>query len=123
MLKLLFAAPLLLADFTVCVPIHNEPLKPIATHDYAAMPQYPRTMYFDGMPPERFRAPKVSTISTGTVDKCGSPPPGVKTYFEACVRGSMMHLPNPCDYPEEKFATLFCHEQGHQEGWPADHGA
>ena len=120
MLKLLAAAAITLGDFSVCVPVPTPPLP--APH-YAAMPQYPRTMYFDGMPPERFRTPRIATVSNGSVAKCGSPPPEKHTYFEACVRGNMVHMPNPCDYPQEKFATLLCHEYGHLEGWPADHGA
>lgn len=30
-------------------------------------------------------------------------------------------LPNPCDWPAETYAQLFCHEKGHALGWPANH--
>lgn len=32
-------------------------------------------------------------------------------------------LPNPCDYPNEFYATIECHEKGHTLGWPGTHGA
>lgn len=129
--KLLLAALSLLvlspADYTICVPINNGPITPETPKapfqrqpDFAAMSAYPRTEFFDGMPPERLRGPAVMTVETGAVDKCGKAAPGYQ--FEACVRDDTVYLPNPCDYPREKFATLMCHEQAHRNGWGKEHG-
>jgi hypothetical protein len=133
MLKLLSAAmlalaPIVPADFTMCIPIPNGPITPhkpevpfVRKPDEAAY--YPKTLIFDGMPPERMRGPAVVTVSTGTVAECGTPPSG--GIFEACVRGdNIIHTDNPCDHPDQSYARLLCHEIAHAaHGWPAEHGA
>jgi hypothetical protein len=123
MLKLLFAAlmPLALtpADWTVCAPVKAPDLRPIATHNYAASPQYPRTLYFDGMPPESMRGPATLTVTFGSLAVCGDNP-----QIEACTTpDKVVHMPNPCDFPGQSYARILCHEKAHSRfGWPADHG-
>jgi hypothetical protein len=87
----------------------------------AADTSYPRTMVYDGMPPARFRAPASLIVKTGAVAECGDAGPGL--VFEACARDKTVFMPNPCDFPSEKFAVLLCHESAHLQGWPAEHGA
>jgi hypothetical protein len=99
------------------------PLKALALACAAfplASATYPITDTFDGMPPPRLRAPMQMTVRTGAVAECGDA--GPSRVFEACVRGTTVFVPNPCDYPTEKFAILLCHEQAHLQGWPAEHG-
>lgn len=87
----------------------------------SASADYPKTMFYDGMPPPSMRGAATFTISTGTVAECGEA--GSGHVFEACERGGVVHMPNPCDFQNEKFAVLLCHEQAHIAwGWPADHG-
>jgi hypothetical protein len=82
---------------------------------------YPKTDVYDGMPPPQMRGPATMTVATGTLDDCGEPGPGL--VFEACVRSGIVHMPNPCDFSDEEFARLLCHEQAHAaHHWPADHG-
>jgi hypothetical protein len=127
---LIFAALLAFspADYAVCTRHDNGPIvkqtpEPqfVRKPDLAALTAYPKTMVFDGMPPTRFRAPRKMKVETGSVAKCGTPAKGF--VFEGCTDGVVVHVPNPCDFPNESFAVLLCHEQGHLQGWPADHGA
>jgi hypothetical protein len=30
-------------------------------------------------------------------------------------------VPNPCNYKDDPYAVLLCHELGHWNGWPSDH--
>ena len=39
----------------------------------------------------------------------------------ACGNSNMLILPNPCDYTNEPYAALTCHELGHANGWPPGH--
>jgi len=38
-----------------------------------------------------------------------------------CADKGSMHVPNPCGI-DEHYAQIVCHELGHANGWPADHG-
>lgn len=81
----------------------------------------------DVIPPPRFRydsTTKLVTINTQAVmdQDCGVPEKGRRL---ACTRGTRRHpvvfMPNPCDFPDERYAHLLCHELGHVQGWGADH--
>jgi len=38
--------------------------------------------------------------------------------IEACTRGTLIVMPNPCRWPgRESYAELMCHELGHVSGW------
>jgi hypothetical protein len=133
MLRSLLAAALVLipgpvtADWTQCSIINNAPIAPTFPKppfsrqpDFAAL--YPKTFVYDGMPPLRMRGPAVVIVSTGSVAECGKPPKGFT--FEACTDGIIIHTSNPCDFPEQEYARLLCHEIAHASwGWPADHGS
>lgn len=86
--------------------------------------QYPKTEVFDGMPPPRLRHPRQvpRVVTVGAVERgCGKDPPGLITY--ACTtRSGRVYVPNPCDFPQERFAMLMCHELAHVDGWPSTHG-
>ena len=34
----------------------------------------------------------------------------------ACTMGSAIILPDPCEYPQEYYARIVCHENGHRFG-------
>ena len=76
---------------------------------------------YDGPPPERFMADSRVVVSFGTVAECGTPPPG--KVFLGCVRGDLIHMPNPCKHLDEgKFAVILCHELAHRaNGWSGNH--
>lgn len=86
----------------------------------------------DGRPPERFTSTSAATVQLvdrGDVNAaCGTAPEGFE--YVACtrtrerkgVRVSTIIMPNPCQFPEERFAQILCHEFGHVNGWPASHG-
>lgn len=84
----------------------------------------PTTPFYDGMPPARFQGPGVMKIDFGHVEKCGVPkmPDHPNAKFAACWRHGIAYLPNPCNYPNEEFARLACHEKAHGMKWPYDHG-
>ena len=80
----------------------------------------------DERPPVRFtgdNATTVAFVNSSLIDRlCGMAPLGFKTL--ACTGERVMVLPNPCAYPDEDaYAHLACHELGHVNLWPADHGA
>lgn len=85
-----------------------------------SLAQIPTALVYSGAPPVRYMGAASAFVSYGTVSRCGEPLPG--HHFLACVRGGVTHLPNPCDYPNEKFAGLSCHEKAHTLGWPGTHG-
>ncbi len=84
-------------------------------------------LFSDDRPPERYRANAAFTVElkdqAGIDRSCqplfGEPPKGMKT--DACATGERVILPNPCDYPEESYARMLCHELGHVNGWPPTH--
>ena len=86
------------------------------------------TPYSDGRPPARYQGG--ATVMLQTTDQAGinstcqalfgAPPAGMK--MNACNTGERIVMPNPCDYPNEAYAKLLCHELGHANGWPMTHG-
>ncbi len=86
------------------------------------------TPFSDGRPPGRFTGEATTLVQVtdqaGVNRAChplfGAPPAGMKT--DACFTGERMVLPNPCDFPEERYARMLCHELGHVNGWPSTHG-
>lgn len=81
---------------------------------------------YSGLPPFRFMGDGAAfTIYTVNVEAfCGPPTPG--HVILACAKKRkggipVMVLPNPCLFPEERFATLACHEKAHVAGWAGDH--
>lgn len=43
------------------------------------------------------------------------------TYYQRTPNEIVM--PNPCQYPEDDYARVLCHELGHVRGWPGNHPA
>lgn len=85
-------------------------------------PEFPVTKVFSGRPPVRFMGTTlVPRVTFGHISWCGKPE-DPDHYFVACVRGSVIFLPHPCEFPTEEFAQLTCHELAHINGWPGDHG-
>lgn len=81
----------------------------------------------DVLPPPRYQydsSTRLQTVNTQDAMNadCGKPERGTRL---GCTRGPRANpvviVPNPCDYPEERFAHLLCHELGHVQGWGADH--
>ena len=74
------------------------------------------------LPPERYRSDTTSTITFAkpelVQELCGKR--GVDELV-ACFEPPVIIVPNPCDYPDESYARIVCHEIGHANGWPADH--
>lgn len=86
----------------------------------------------NGWPPLRFRddviLKSVEFVQPGDVAKrCGVTRRDIEVQACARLRQDGNHtviLPNPCRAPKsEDWAKLACHEIGHINGWPADHGA
>lgn len=82
-----------------------------------------------GMPPVRFRADNAAVViftgRQGIDQMCGVAGPNYIVL--ACthsINGTpVVTMPNPCGYGDtEAFAKIMCHEMGHVNGWPADHG-
>lgn len=89
----------------------------------AANAPCPTSIIYDGPPPARFAHPgtNLREVSFGAVEaSCGDWGPNVIVY--ACTRTSGVYMPNPCDFQQERFAMLMCHELAHQDGWPRTHG-
>lgn len=82
--------------------------------------------WWDGRPPDRFQAPTRTKLQT-VVDVQAScarhhrhPLPDGAVIF-ACTYRGVVTMPNPCDFPAERFAALLCHELGHVNGWSGNH--
>lgn len=74
-------------------------------------------------PPDAFIGSKVliAFIGNDEVEKhCGVGPIACATTDSDGV--GQIAIPEPCDYPEELYATTLCHEKGHTLGWPKTHG-
>jgi hypothetical protein len=78
-------------------------------------------------PPVQFQHPgtyPVKTVATADIAKACA---GVSVVGErpgpvlACYRPPFVILPNFCEWPGP-IADIACHEIGHANGWPADHG-
>lgn len=92
----------------------------------------PSSKIDNGWPPMRFRGDvvldSVEFLTPAKIPaRCGVKKSG--QIVEACayMRSNGKHtviLPNPCKAPAaDDWARLTCHEIGHLNGWPADHGA
>lgn len=85
----------------------------------------PTTLTYDHMPPERFQGDtgvlQIRFVAEPNAEgACGLSSKGT---FQACVRGGVLILPNPCPRgATERFAELTCHEMAHRNGWPDNHG-
>ncbi len=90
------------------------------------------TLYSDGAAPDRYRGNftvvTVTDTPAGVDARCraaGASPPEGWTVRACIVRtqlGPLAIMPNPCGYPDQNYASLFCHEGGHVNGWPSTHG-
>ena len=94
----------------------------------AAMTAPPKpTPFSNGRPPTRFQGHATVTLQiadqAGIDAIChplfGRPPAGMRT--DGCQTGDRVILPNPCDFPEDRYATMLCHELGHANGWSRNH--
>lgn len=87
------------------------------------------TLFSSATPPERYRGETVAVVETFKREEIGGecerqvrrkPPKGM--VYRACTRREdRVYLPNPCDFPDEVFAHLACHELGHWQGWSRWH--
>jgi hypothetical protein len=96
------------------------PSRPLATGS---------TYFSDAMPPERFRNASQAHLVIETPAEisriciaAGAPALPCGYSYVACTIGSTVHMSNPCDHPDERWAALMCHELAHVQGWPATHG-
>ncbi len=99
----------------------------LATSAIAQTP--PPTPFSDSRPPERLQGDATTVVQfthqAGIDASCqslfGAPPPGMKT--NACFTGKKIIMPNPCAFPDsDPYAHMLCHELGHVNGWPPNHG-
>lgn len=85
-------------------------------------------IFSDAIPPARFReetSAQIQTIEPVAIsDVCAQlmrrPPPGGMAYL-ACVQDGRIYIPNPCAFPDDRYAQTLCHELGHVQGWPREH--
>ena len=101
-LLLAFAAPLVLSNTT------------------------PDPMINSGYPPERFMgdAAAIVVFTNDVPSICGQAPPGFVIRACASEKQRTIVMPNPChpQFDGEEFAKIMCHELGHINGWPREHG-
>lgn len=73
------------------------------------------------MPPLRFQgnATAIVRFVTDVGPECANAPEGYLVL--ACSEGPVIIMPNPCRYPNERYARLLCHEIGHLNFWGKDH--
>jgi hypothetical protein len=83
--------------------------------------------WFDGPPPLRFQhlpaRARLHTLATTDVQAActrARPSPADVTIY-ACARNGVVTMPNPCEFPDERFAELLCHELAHINGWSGLH--
>jgi len=74
------------------------------------------------LPPEIYRGDATVTVTFAkpelVQELCGKR--GVKELI-GCGEPGLMIVPNPCQYPNEVYARIICHEAAHSQGWGADH--
>jgi len=72
------------------------------------------------VPPREFQGPSVAKVefvqAESVLFRCIDAGPSV-----ACTHGDRITITNPCDYPDQAYARLLCHEMAHVNLWPADH--
>lgn len=96
----------------------------------------PGTIYFAGMPPERFRTLASLKVIVTRPESLASfcnvtlpkPPPGQELTLKGCARSDIFGRPyiviaDPCPLGDfEDTARILCHEIAHAAGgWPGDH--
>lgn len=90
------------------------------------------SLYSDDWPPKRFwtKSPSqqtrlIITYDQNEVDRlCGGGDPMWTTLACSDSANNTVAMPNPCTYPATDFyAQILCHEIGHLNGWPPNHGA
>lgn len=110
-------------DYTNCVAPQKENERKIPQ---GAPPN--ATYIYDGPAPLKFRGDADIQVKFRSVDEINKICTGVNAplcgyRFYACVKGNVMYLPNPCQYPDDNpYTSLLCHEIAHVNGWPAWHG-
>jgi hypothetical protein len=82
---------------------------------------------FVDAPPSQFRGPGFYAVRTVPTAQIATACAGVSTVGErqgvvvGCAKGSVVILPNPCEW-SDAYAQLACHEQAHAaRGWANDH--
>lgn len=90
----------------------------------------PGTIYFAGMPPERFQGAATVELMVVAPEAlelaCDMSPPDGLT-LKGCARTNAkgqpyIIIPDPCRLGEvEETARILCHELSHVNGWPGDH--
>lgn len=75
-------------------------------------------------PPQRYQGDNVAvlTFSASAPADCAGGSREFGVTVEACTRGNLVTVPNPCAWPgSDPYAQLLCHELGHVNGWPSNH--
>lgn len=128
--QIAYAALIIVGAAFLCVPLGACQPSSATAEDYVARPSSPIDA---GWPPPRFRGdntvPKVTFAGSAKVRAlCGVPAKPDQEVL-ACTGltntgdATRMVLPNPCvGFHGEEFAKLACHELGHVNSWPIDHG-
>lgn len=87
---------------------------------------YPKEV--PALPPVKYMPGAIFTIGTALPKQVHETclgkdtlPPGTIIFACTAMQTDAVLMPNPCLYWWETYAALFCHEQGHVNGWPADH--
>lgn len=75
-------------------------------------------------PPTRYQHDAKFTVVTRSVEATNAycRAWGTRPDAYACELWGTVNIPNPCEWANDEYAELLCHEQGHVLGWPADHG-
>lgn len=114
-------------DLTGCVMLNPQKDPPLPKNVPNA------TWYSGGTPPAKYSKDTVVTLyfdNPNIINKTlanGKPACNATlfayTYPPNGKKRAVMHLPNPCTYPQtDAYARLACHEMGHANGWPGYHG-
>lgn len=85
-----------------------------------------QTMALIGLPPLRYRGDINGAVHFASPEKvtvlCGGKVEGKILLGCARARPRQMYVANPCLSSDQLYARELCHELGHLNGWPADHG-
>lgn len=75
--------------------------------------------------PDRYIGPataRVMFLATRDVEqmclnvaRADAPPPGRK--IAGCAQNRTIVVPDPCEYTDDSYAVLLCHEKAHVKGW------
>lgn len=73
-------------------------------------------------PPTEFQGPSVAQVefvaAWEVVPRCLYRGTGLA---HACTSDGKITITNPCDYPDQPYARLLCHETSHVNGWDSQH--